>query len=57
VIPIAHGINAAALLDGALLTRFTACGHFPQWEQPERFVEALEEFLDRPLPRSAAFAA
>ena len=54
VIPIAHGINAAALLDGAVLTRFMACGHFPHWEQPERFVKALEEFLDQPLPMSAA---
>ena len=58
VIPIAHAVEAAALLDGAVLTRFTACGHSPHWEQPERFVRALEEFLDRPLPsRSTALIA
>jgi hypothetical protein len=56
VIPIAHGINAAARLDGAVFKRFMACGHFPHWEQPERFVKALEEFLDRPLRMSAADA-
>jgi pimeloyl-ACP methyl ester carboxylesterase len=57
VIPIAHGIDAAALLDGAVLERFAACGHYPHREQPERFVKALEAFLDLPLPRSAARSA
>ena len=50
VIPIAHAARALALLHGAVLMRFAGCGHSPHWEQPERFVSALEEFLDRPLP-------
>lgn len=54
VIPISHAIEAAALLEGAVLARFSACGHFPHREQPERFVEALEAFLDRPLSGSSA---
>jgi len=24
---------------------FPGCGHLPPWEQPERFVEVVEEFL------------
>jgi len=46
LIPIAHGIQAASLLEGATLTRFPGAGHFPHRQKPERFVEALEAFLD-----------
>jgi pimeloyl-ACP methyl ester carboxylesterase len=46
LIPIAHGISAAARLQGALLTRFPGVGHFPHRQVPERFVAALEAFLD-----------
>lgn len=46
LIPVAHGIDAASLLEGVLLTRFPGVGHFPHRQEPARFVEALERFLD-----------
>lgn len=48
LIPIEHGIEATALLKGATLTRFPGAGHFPHRLQPDRFVQALEGFLDAP---------
>jgi pimeloyl-ACP methyl ester carboxylesterase len=48
LIPIAHGINAVSLLEGATLTRFPGVGHFPHRQEPTRFVQALEGFLDAP---------
>jgi pimeloyl-ACP methyl ester carboxylesterase len=48
LIPIEHGIEALEVLKGATLTRFAGAGHFPHREQPERFVETLEAFLDAP---------
>jgi pimeloyl-ACP methyl ester carboxylesterase len=46
LIPVAHGIDAASLLEGVPLTRFPGVGHFPHRQEPARFVEALEMFLD-----------
>lgn len=48
VIPIAHGIATAAVIEGATLTRFAGCGHFPHRQEPELFVRALADFLDAP---------
>jgi pimeloyl-ACP methyl ester carboxylesterase len=48
LIPIAHGINAASLLEGATLTRFPGVGHFPHRQEPARYAEALEAFLEAP---------
>jgi pimeloyl-ACP methyl ester carboxylesterase len=45
LIPIKHGIEAGALM-GATLTRFPGVGHFPHRQAPERYVKALEGFLD-----------
>jgi len=51
LIPVAHGIQAASLLDGVTLTRFPGVEHFPHRQEPARFVRALETFLDaRELP-------
>jgi pimeloyl-ACP methyl ester carboxylesterase len=46
LIPIAHGINAASQLENVELTRFPGVGHFPHRQEPARYVEALEAFLD-----------
>jgi pimeloyl-ACP methyl ester carboxylesterase len=57
LIPVAHGIDAASLLEGVTLTRFAGVGHFPHRQEPARFVEALETFLDAhelPSPRLLA---
>ena len=35
----------AARIPGARIELFPGCGHLPPWEQPERFVEVVEEFL------------
>jgi pimeloyl-ACP methyl ester carboxylesterase len=48
VIPLAHGIETASLLEGASLTQFAGCGHFPHRQQPDRFARALAGFLDAP---------
>ncbi len=48
LIPVQHAIDAAFLMEGVTLTRFLGCGHFPHRQEPERFVAALEEFLDTP---------
>jgi pimeloyl-ACP methyl ester carboxylesterase len=48
VIPIAHAIETASVIEGATLTRFPGCGHFPHRQEPERFVRALEDFVDAP---------
>jgi pimeloyl-ACP methyl ester carboxylesterase len=47
VIPIAHAFEAARAIDGASVTRFAGCGHYPQWETPDAFAEALEAFLEQ----------
>ncbi len=57
LIPIAHATEAISVLDGATLTRFPGCGHFPHRQEPERFVRALEAFVDAPLSRGARLRA
>lgn len=49
IIPLAHAQELVARMDHVDLTRFAACGHWPQQEQPEAFAAALERFLDAPL--------
>jgi pimeloyl-ACP methyl ester carboxylesterase len=46
LIPVAHGVRAAATLEGTTLTRFPRVGHFPHRQMPSGFVEALLAFLD-----------
>ncbi len=48
LIPIEHGISAAAHLDGVTLTRFPGVAHFPHRQVPARFAASLEEFLSAP---------
>jgi pimeloyl-ACP methyl ester carboxylesterase len=48
LIPIAHGVEAAALLENVELTRFPGVGHFPHRQDPDRYVQVLEAFLDAP---------
>jgi pimeloyl-ACP methyl ester carboxylesterase len=44
LVPIAHGIDAAALMC-ASLTRFPGVGHFPHRQEPARYAAELEGFL------------
>lgn len=58
LIPVAHGIEATTLLDGATLTRFPGVGHFPHRQVPAAFARALEAFLDAPdLPPTRLLAS
>jgi pimeloyl-ACP methyl ester carboxylesterase len=44
VFPVQYAAEAAQLIPRAQLTLIDACGHYPQWEQPEAFVAAVEAF-------------
>lgn len=48
LIPVAHGVKAASLLEGVTLTRFPGVGHFPHRQEPARYVQTLQAFLDAP---------
>jgi len=45
VIPVSHAWVAEATAPGAQVHVFENCGHFPQRDQPDRFVEVLETFV------------
>lgn len=47
VFPSAYAHHAAALLPRSTLCLIDQCGHYPQWEQPHVFADALEGFLTR----------
>jgi pimeloyl-ACP methyl ester carboxylesterase len=54
VLPFRHATDALAILEGAPLSRYEGCGHFPHRESPLRFTSELEAFLDAdvlPTPR------
>ncbi|MDQ3147791.1 MAG: alpha/beta fold hydrolase [Actinomycetota bacterium] len=45
IIPVAHAHAAHDLIPGSRLEIFEGAGHFVPLEQPDRFVEVLEDFL------------
>lgn len=50
VLPAAYGAAYAALIPGAQLVTFPACGHLPQVEKPEAFESAVNRFLAGAVP-------
>jgi pimeloyl-ACP methyl ester carboxylesterase len=50
LIPVRHGREAHELLPGSRLEVFAESGHFPQLDQPERFIDVLGDFLDSTEP-------
>jgi pimeloyl-ACP methyl ester carboxylesterase len=46
VIPVSHGHMAHAAMPGSRLDIFPDSGHFPFHDDPERFVELVEDFID-----------
>jgi hypothetical protein len=67
IIPLAHAFQALEAMPNSRLEVFPGAGHFPQAEEPARFVEVLRDFLrttepskfapkgsDRPLIRAPA---
>lgn len=45
IIPVAHGRSAHEAIRGSRLEIFEGAQHFPHAEQPDRFAEAVAEFL------------
>lgn len=45
VFPVRQAEVAGALLPDARVVRIDRCGHYPQWEAPERFVTEVAAFL------------
>lgn len=45
LVPVAHAVRAAARCRRAALEVFDRCGHWPQLEHPEQFVDAVTRFL------------
>jgi pimeloyl-ACP methyl ester carboxylesterase len=56
IIPAAHGRAAHKRLPGSRLEILARSGHFPQLDEPERFLEALLDFIEdtEPAPAGAA---
>ncbi|MCL2429199.1 MAG: alpha/beta hydrolase [Alphaproteobacteria bacterium] len=46
IVTPAYGERLRAALPAATMTTIKGAGHFPHWEQPERFVDALRTFID-----------
>ena len=45
VIPVAHAQIAHDMMPGSRLEVFADAGHFPHHQDPERFIELLDEFI------------
>jgi pimeloyl-ACP methyl ester carboxylesterase len=50
IIPVAHGRAAHELVPSSRLEVFERSGHFPHIDEPIRFLELLEEFVDSTAP-------
>ncbi|HEX5144220.1 MAG TPA: alpha/beta hydrolase [Mycobacterium sp.] len=50
VIPVSHARLAHAAMPGSQLDIFNRSGHFPFHDDPDRFVEVVERFIDTTAP-------
>ena len=50
MIPVSHARMAHAAMPGSHLEIFDGSGHFPFHDDPERFVEVVERFIDSTEP-------
>jgi pimeloyl-ACP methyl ester carboxylesterase len=50
IIPVEHAYAAHAEIPGSWLEIIEGAGHYPQCEAPERFVEAITEFIESTRP-------
>src|SRR3984957_1417334 len=46
IIPVAHGLRAHEQVAGSRLEIFASSGHFPQLDEPEKFLDVLTDFMD-----------
>ncbi len=56
IIPVAHGHAAHEALPGSELVVLSRSGHFPQLDEPERFLEAVLDFIEQTEPAEDALA-
>jgi pimeloyl-ACP methyl ester carboxylesterase len=45
IIPVSHGLAAHDAIPGSQLEVFEGVGHFPHCDEPDRFVEVVDEFI------------
>jgi pimeloyl-ACP methyl ester carboxylesterase len=50
VVPVSHARMAHAAMPGSRLEIFERSGHFPFHDDPDRFIEVLERFIDTTAP-------
>jgi pimeloyl-ACP methyl ester carboxylesterase len=50
IIPVSHAEAAHRMVRGSRLEIFDHAGHFPQLDEPERFVDVLTDFIDGTEP-------
>ena len=50
IIPVEHGYEAHAAIEGSRLEIFDGVGHYPHVEAPQRFVALLIEFVETTIP-------
>jgi pimeloyl-ACP methyl ester carboxylesterase len=50
LIPVSHGLAAHEQAPGSRLEVFADSGHFPQLDEPERFLDVLVDFIDSTEP-------
>jgi pimeloyl-ACP methyl ester carboxylesterase len=49
ILPVRHGYGARRRIEGATLSVYPGCGHYPHLDSPARFARELTEFLRDPL--------
>jgi pimeloyl-ACP methyl ester carboxylesterase len=54
VIPVEHAYATHELVKGSRLEIFPQAGHFPQLDEPQRFIDILEDFMDTTEPAKLA---
>jgi pimeloyl-ACP methyl ester carboxylesterase len=50
IIPVSHGFATHERVPGSRLELFRHSGHFPQLDEPERFLDVLVDFIDSTEP-------
>ena len=50
LIPVSHARMAHSAMPGSRLEIFSRSGHFPFHDDPDRFVEVVERFIDDTVP-------
>jgi pimeloyl-ACP methyl ester carboxylesterase len=50
IIPVEHGIEAQEAIPGSRLEVFEGAGHFPHRSDPDRFTDALIDFIEHTVP-------